>query len=80
MPTFGEQIQDQHDAAGARYLAAVTELRAAYGALAAFDRKAGAQGFGIPPEIVPIRHSVYAPDVAGSFADDVRAAFEKLVG
>jgi hypothetical protein len=51
MATFKEK----HDAAGARYAAAVAELRAAYGELAAFDRKASMPGFGYPPEIVPLR-------------------------
>jgi hypothetical protein len=72
-------LKETHDAAGARYAAAVTKLRTAYGELAALDRKAGTPGFGYPPEIVPLRHSRYAPDVSGSFADDVRAAFQKLV-
>jgi hypothetical protein len=75
MATFKET----HDAAGARYAAAIAELRAAYGALAALDRKACTPGFGYPPEIIPLRHSRYAPDVSGTFADDVRAAFEKLI-
>jgi hypothetical protein len=75
MPTFKET----HDAAGARYAAAVTELRTAYGALAVLDRKAGAPGFGELPDIIRLRHSRYTPDVNGSFADDVRAAFEKPV-
>ncbi|WP_128925597.1 hypothetical protein [Bradyrhizobium guangxiense] len=72
MSTFREK----HIAAGERYRAAVLELRAAYGELGAFDRRASAPGFGVPPEIVPLRHSVFAPNVAGSFAEDVRGAFE----
>ncbi|MCK1641944.1 hypothetical protein IVA95_31450 [Bradyrhizobium sp. 157] len=74
MATFKEK----HDAAGARYAAAVAELRAAYGELAALHRKASMPGFGYPPEIVPLRHTRFAPDVSGSFADDVRAALDNM--
>jgi hypothetical protein len=71
-------FKDKHDAAGAKYAAAVSELRAAFGDLAALDRWAGAPSFGVLPEIVPLRHPRYAPDVAGSFADDVQAASARL--
>lgn len=74
MATF----QEMHDQAGARYKAAVLELRAAYGLLGALDRKVDAQGFGIPVDVVSLRHRRYAPDISGSFADDVAAALARL--
>jgi hypothetical protein len=67
--------------AGARYVAAVAELRAAFGDLGAIERllesKVGTIGtFGGPrPDVIPLRHPVYAPNVSGGFEDDVRAAF-----
>jgi hypothetical protein len=66
--------------AGARYSAAVAELRAAFGDLAAIERliesKLGQIGtFGGPrPDPIPLRHPVYAPNVSGGFEDDVRTA------
>ena len=74
MATF----QENHDAAGARYVAAVIELRAAYVSLAAFDRKADKQGFGNPPEIVSLRHSRYLPNLAGAMTDGIAEALSAL--
>lgn len=70
--------------AGARYLAAVVELRAAFGDLAAIERllmnARVAYGtvatFGGPqPDPIPLRHPQYLPNLGGSFEDDVRAAY-----
>jgi len=71
-------FQERHDAAGARYAAAVLEFRAAYVALAAHDRKAGTPGFGLAVEIIPLRHTKYLPDLAGSFTDGIGAAVAAL--
>ncbi len=70
MPTLTEK----RNAAGDRYRAAVVELRAAYTDLSALDRLLNAPGFGPPPDPIPLRHSTFAPDVSGSFVDDVPAA------
>jgi hypothetical protein len=69
--------------AGARYAAAVTELRAAFADLAAIDRLLSNQRvaygtlptFGQHPDPISFRHPVYAPNVGGTFEDDVRAAY-----
>lgn len=65
--------------AGTRWQAAVTEARSAYGDLAAIEQILNANvgstaSFGTPPDVIPLRHPVYAPDISGSFGDDVRAA------
>jgi hypothetical protein len=60
--------------AGARYVAAVIELRAAFTDLSAIDRLCNAPSFGPPPDVIPLRHPTYAPDVGGSFTDDIAAA------
>jgi hypothetical protein len=54
-----------------RYRLAVVEFRAAYAALAAEDRRAGRSGFGIPPDVVSLRHALANPDEAGSLGDDI---------
>jgi len=70
MPTLTEK----RNAAGDRYAAAVVELRAAFTDLSALDRLCRAPSFGPPPEVVPLRHPTFAPDVSGSFVDDIPAA------
>jgi len=42
--------------------------------LAALDRLCQAPSFGPPPEVVPLRHPTFAPNVSGSFVDDIPAA------
>jgi hypothetical protein len=42
--------------------------------LSALDRLLSAPSFGPPPDVVPLRHPTYAPDVIGSFTDDIPAA------
>jgi hypothetical protein len=42
--------------------------------LSALDRLLSAPSFGPPPDVVPLRHPTYAPDVSGSFTDDIPAA------
>jgi hypothetical protein len=64
----------KRDAAGKRYAAAVSELRAAFVNLSAVDRLLSAPSFGPPPDIVPLRHPSYAPDVSGSFTDGIADA------
>lgn len=64
--------------AGARYVAAVIEFRAAWVDLAAHDRIAGVPGFGDPPAIVPLRHTEFAPNVSGAMTDGVVDAMQTL--
>jgi hypothetical protein len=65
---------EKRNAAGKRYAAAVSELRAAFVDLSALDRLLSAPSFGPPPDIVPLRHPTFAPDVGGSFTDGVAGA------
>jgi hypothetical protein len=82
MSTLPELIAHR-DTAGARYVAAVTELRAAFGDLGAIERllenaKAGypVPTFGGPrPNPIPLRHPKYLPKLGGSFQDDVLSAY-----
>lgn len=74
MPTLIEK----RIAAGERYASAVRELRAAFAELAVFDQACQAPSFGTPPEVVPLRHPTFAPNVSGSFGDDVVAARQRL--
>ena len=67
-------LVEKRNAAGDRYAAAVVELRAAFTDLAALDRLLSTPSFGPPPEIVPFRHPTFAPNVSGSFVDDIPAA------
>jgi hypothetical protein len=55
-----------------RYRLAVLEFRSAYGELAAADRHAGRNGFGVPINVVDLRHSLANPNEAGSLEDDVK--------
>jgi hypothetical protein len=55
-----------------RYRLATIEWRQAYAQLAAADIRAGRVGFGIPVDIVSLRHSIANPDEAGSLGDDIR--------
>jgi hypothetical protein len=70
MPTLVEK----RNAAGARWAAAVSELRSAYTDLSALDHLCRAPSFGQPPDPIPLRHSTYLPDLGGTFADDIPAA------
>ena len=80
MSTLAELITHRATA-GARYVAAVAELRAAFGDLGAIERllepKVGTTPtFGGPrPDPIPLRHPVYAPNIGGSFQDDVMSAY-----
>jgi hypothetical protein len=54
-------------AAGARYVAALTEYRAAFIELAAHDlavstHTSHAPGFGAIPDVIPMRHGTFSPD------------------
>jgi hypothetical protein len=79
MSTLPELITHRATA-GARYVAALAELRAAFGDLGVIERllesKVGTTAtFGGPrPDPLPLRHPIYAPNVGGSFEDDLRAA------
>jgi hypothetical protein len=57
-----------------RYRLAVREFRQAYGQLAADDRRANRQGFGVPINVVDLRHALANPNEGGSLADDVERA------
>jgi hypothetical protein len=67
-------LTEKRNIAGDRYAAAVTEFRAAFTDLSALDRLLSAPSFGPPPETVPFRHPTFAPNVSGSFVDDIPAA------
>jgi hypothetical protein len=70
MPTLTEK----RNAAGDRYAAAVTELRAAFTDLSALDRLLNAPSFGPPPSVIELCHPIFAPNVSGMFTDDIPAA------
>jgi hypothetical protein len=68
----GKTMTDKpHVPAIERYRLAVAEFRAAYAQLAVADRRANRQGFGPPPAIVELRHSLANPGESGSLADDI---------
>jgi len=69
-------MTEKRNAAGDRYALAVSELRAAFVDLSALDRLCGAPSFGMPPNVIELRHPTYAPNVSGSFTDGVAAAVE----
>jgi hypothetical protein len=75
--------------AGARYIAALTEIRAAYGDLAAIGLLMSTKGaktpsFGPAPDVIAFRHGTFCPGgagtpnnalVSGSWSDEMRAAY-----
>jgi hypothetical protein len=70
--------------AGARYVAAVTELLAARADLLAIERVLtnnrvaygqGFPSFGPAPDVIALRHGTYLPNLADTFAADTSAAF-----
>lgn len=67
-------LVEKRNAAGDRYAAAVLELRSAFTDLSALDHLCRAPSFGPQPDVIPLRHPTFAPDVSGSFTDDVAAA------
>ncbi len=68
-------LTELRNAAGDRYALAIVELRAAFTDLSALDRLLSAPSFGgSPPDVIPLRHPTFAPDVSGTFADDIPAA------
>jgi hypothetical protein len=69
-------MTEKRIAAGDRYAAAVVELRAAFTDLSALDQLCRAPSFGPSPEVVPLRHPTFAPNVSGTFTDGVAAAIE----
>jgi hypothetical protein len=84
MSTTDELANVHLPAARTRYAEAIAELRAAFGDLAAIERLLMNDGvgygtvatFGGPrPDPIPLRHPIAAPDVGGSFEDDVRSAY-----
>lgn len=54
--------------AGERYAAAVRELREAFGELSVLDQRCGAPSFGQSPDVVPLRHPIFTPNLSGCFA------------
>jgi hypothetical protein len=55
------------------------QLRAAFGEMSILDQHCRTPSFGgPPPEIVPLRHPTFAPNVSGSFTDDVHAARARI--
>jgi hypothetical protein len=57
-----------------RYRDAVREFRAAYAELAADDRRCNRPGFGVPPDVIDLRHALANPNEGGSIADDIAKA------
>jgi hypothetical protein len=72
-------LVEKRNLAGERYAAAIVELRAAFGEMSILDQHCRSSSFGgPPPEIVPLRHPTFAPNVSGSFTDDVHAARARI--
>jgi hypothetical protein len=75
-----------HIAAGARYVAAVTEFRAALIDLAAHDAVVGSAsggsvpGFGALPATVTLRHTTFLPDIGAAMHDGVAERIAELTG
>jgi hypothetical protein len=67
-------LTEKRNAAGDRYATAVQEFLASRTDLAALDRLCAAQGFGIPLDMILLRHSTFAPALSGSVTDDIPAA------
>lgn len=67
-------LTERRNLAGDRYAAAVKELRDAWCALAALDQLTRSPSFGPQPDVIPLRHPTFAPDISGAFADGVPAA------
>jgi hypothetical protein len=67
-------LVEKRNAAGDRYKAAVLELRSAFVSLAALDQLCRGPSFGPPPEVVPLRHPTFLPDLVGSFNDGIGEA------
>jgi hypothetical protein len=80
MSTLNELIAHR-DTAGARYVAAVAEFRAAFADLGAIERLLESKistiaTFGGPvPDMIPMRHPKYLPNNGGMLFDDTKAAF-----
>jgi hypothetical protein len=70
-------VVQRRNAAGDRYSKALAEFRAAFVELSALDRICQVPSFGPAPEIVPFRHPTFAPNVSGSFTDDIPATIAK---
>jgi hypothetical protein len=78
-------LQTNRATAGARYVAAVTEIRSAIVDLAAHDELVGVMngghvpGFALPiMSIVGYHHGTYLPDPKGNWGDDVRARIAEI--
>jgi hypothetical protein len=77
-------LEQSYTAAGKRYVAAFTELRAAMVDLGAMDRLVGSAnganvpGFGELPDIIRFRHGRFAPDISGHLPSDVAARFAEI--
>jgi hypothetical protein len=69
-------LVEKRNVAGERWAAAVVELRSAFVDLSALDRLLSAPSFGPAPEVVPLRHPTFCPNVCGSFTDGVAAVIE----
>jgi len=68
-------LVEKRNAAGDRYALAIVELRAAFTDLSALDSLLSAPSFGgSPPDVIALRHPTFAPNVSGSFVDDIPAA------
>jgi hypothetical protein len=83
------ELIDSRAAAGARYAAAVMEFREALVSLCAIEQSlsnslvghaADQPGFaGDYPDLVTMRHAVYAPSIGGNLADDIKARLQEIL-
>jgi hypothetical protein len=67
-------LVEKRNAAGDRYVAAVSELRAAFVGLSASLPRAFVWP---PPDVIGLRHPTFAPDISGSFTDGVPDAIAR---
>jgi hypothetical protein len=71
-------IVDQRNAAGDRWVAAVTELRAAFVELSALDQICRSPSFGEAPDVISLRHQTFLPDLGGRFTDGIPEAVDAI--
>ena len=71
-------LTEQRQVAIAAYRDCLDKFVGAYAQLAALDLALRAQGFGPPPEIVPLRHADAAPNFSADIHAEIRERFAAL--
>jgi hypothetical protein len=77
-------LQTDRAAAGATYASAVAAFRTAFIELAAYDVivrgkvDPATPNFGSYPDVITLRHTEFAPDVAGDWASAVKARIAEI--